>query len=75
MNIISIINTNTVKDIPDALRALANIVEKDIAIQGCRANSIGMFGEIDSVSGDFDYQIQQTNFTSLSEFGDKLKNK
>lgn len=25
MNIISIINTNTVKDIPDALRALANI--------------------------------------------------
>jgi len=68
MNIISIINTTTVADIPNALRDLANIVEKDIKIQGCRANSIGMFGEIDSVLGDFDYQIQQTNITSINEF-------
>jgi len=67
MNIVSVINTNTVKDIPNALRALANIVEQDIATQGCRANSIGMFGKIDNVSGDFDYQIQQTNITSISE--------
>lgn len=67
MNIISVINTNTVNDIPNALRALANIVEQDIATQGCRANSIGMFGKIDNVSGDFDYKIQQTNITSISE--------
>ena len=68
MNIISVINTDRVEDIPTALRALANIVEQDIATQGCKANSIGMFGKIDNVSGDFDYQITPTNITSISEF-------
>ena len=66
MNIISVINTNTVDDVPKALRTLADIVEKDIAISGCRANAIGIFGGQDDVIGDFDYQIQTTNFTSLS---------
>lgn len=74
MNIISVINTNTVNDIPNALRALANIVEQDIATQGCRANSMGMFGKIHNVSGDFDYKIQQTNITSISELlGNTMK--
>jgi hypothetical protein len=70
MNIVSIINTNNVTDIPKALRALADIVEKDIVIQGNRANSIGMFGNQDDVIGDFDYQIQTTNFTSLASLYD-----
>jgi len=70
MNIVNIINTNNVTDIPKALRALADIVEKDIAIHGNRANSIGMFGNQDDPIGDFDYQIQTTNFTSLASLYD-----
>lgn len=68
MNIISVINTNTVEDIPNALRDLADIVEKDITVMGYRANGIGMFGAPDTISGDFDYQIQQTSLRSILGF-------
>ena len=72
MNIISVINTNTVGDIPSALRALAEIVERDINIMGSRANSIGIFGAEDTVSGDFDYHIQPTNLTSIMQYVDSI---
>lgn len=68
MNLVSIIRTNTVTDIPKALRILANEVEKDIAIQGCQANAIGMLEAPGGVIGDYDYQIDQTNKVSLVDY-------
>jgi hypothetical protein len=65
MNIVSLINVDNVNDIPNALRALANIVETDVSARGEKANSIGVFGKIDGVSGYFDYQIENTNHQSL----------
>lgn len=68
MNIIVVIKTNTVNDIPAALRELADIAEYDIKIQGCRANAMGSF---DAVSGEFDYEISSDNITSIVEFIEK----
>lgn len=73
MNIISLVKTNTVQDIPKALRLLADEVEKDIAIQGHRANAIGMFDGEDGVFGEYDYHIDQTNMVALADYLDNLK--
>ena len=52
--------TENIEDLPKALRALANIVETDIKRMGSSSNSIGIFGEIDGVVGDFDYEVNGT---------------
>lgn len=66
MNITSIINVDKVEDIPNALRELVTIVENDIKRMGCRANSIGNLGG--NTNADFDYQIDSTNYKSISEY-------
>jgi len=68
MNIITLVNTDNISDIPTALRLLADIVEKNISIQGDRANSIGHSFTDEVIVYDFDYQIQNTNMTSISQF-------
>lgn len=68
MNLISLVKTDNIEDLPKALRALANIVETDIKRMGSSANSIGIFGNIDGVVGDFDYEINGSNLSSLAEY-------
>lgn len=72
MNLISLVKTDDIKDLPKALRALADIVETDIKRMGSSANSIGIFGRIDGVVGDFDYQVD--NNISHSGLADYIKN-
>ena len=71
MNLISLVKTDNIEDLPKALRALANIVETDIKRMGSSANSIGIFGEIDGVVGDFDYEINISHLSGLSEYIEK----
>ena len=71
MNLISLVKTDNIEDLPNALRALANIVETDIKRMGSSANSIGIFGEIDGVVGDFDYEVNGSHLSGLAEYIDK----
>lgn len=73
MNIISIINTSKVDSIPSLLRELADVVERDIEVMGCRANAIGDIYTKENILGNFDYQVQTTSLTSLSDFIDYIK--
>lgn len=68
MNLISLVKTDNIEDLPKALRALANIVETDIKRMGRDANSIGIFGDIDGVVGDFDYEIDSAPMTGLADY-------
>ena len=71
MNLISLVKTDNIEDLPNALRALANIVETDIKRMGSSANSIGIFGEIDGVVGDFDYEVNCSHLSGLSDYIEK----
>lgn len=74
MNIISIINTSKVDSIPSLLRELADLVERDIEIMDYRANAIGdLYTKENGVLGNFDYQVQRTSLTSLSDFIDYME--
>lgn len=70
MNIVCIINTEKWQDIPHALKQFADCVEKDMRIQGRRANAIGTFY---SPPANYDYQIQNTDHKSLADFIDSMK--
>ena len=72
MNVIIVINCENLNDIPKAINAVGKIVEADISVRGSRANCIGSLGLQDGVRGDFDYQVQPTNFQSIGGFIDSF---
>ena len=73
MNIVLIIKTDDVKDIPASLEAMARSIKEDIRIMGHRANAIGIDYTRKGTPFDFDYQIDTDNFTSLNGWIEDFK--
>jgi hypothetical protein len=74
MNIVLIIKTDDVNDIPSALERLARSIKDDIRIMGHRANAIGVDYTRKEKPFDFDYQIENDNLNSLADWNDKMYN-
>ena len=68
MNILALIKTDSINDIPAALRALATVVEHDLKIQGEDATSMGPFWQEDGINGCFNYVVSDTQIDGICEY-------
>jgi hypothetical protein len=67
MNLILLIQTKELADLPDMLVKMAGEVKRDISIMGENANACGVMENGDC----FDFSVENKNYKNLSEWVDK----